>query len=280
MVIRVVITIAVAVLAAVLLQRLVVRYQREPWTRDGRVRADVVRVTSDESGLVESVDVVENQRVASGQVLFSIDRRRYELALEQTQAALDQLVISGRQARRDAARDRTLGTLVSPEQRETGEDRVQANEVSIRQARSNLALAQLNLARTNVVASVPGIVVNVTLRPGDYATVGQPRMALIDVGTLHVDGYFEETKLPNIRVGAPASVQLMGESRRLAGHVQSVGAGIADRERDSSADLLPNINPTFDWVRLAQRVPVRIVLDRTPEDARLIIGRTATVSVQ
>lgn len=280
MVIRVVITIAVAVLAAVLLQRLVVRYQREPWTRDGRVRADVVRVTSDVSGLVESVDVVENQRVASGQVLFSIDRRRYELALEQTQAALDQLVISGRQARRDAARDRTLGTLVSQEQRETGEDRVQANEVSIRQARSNLALAQLNLARTNVVASVPGIVVNVTLRPGDYATAGQPRMALIDVGTLHVDGYFEETKLPNIRVGAPASVQLMGESRRLAGHVQSVGAGIADRERDSSADLLPNINPTFDWVRLAQRVPVRIVLDRTPEDARLIIGRTATVSVQ
>jgi len=120
---------------------------------------------------------------------------------------------------------------------------------------------------------------NVQLQPGDYATAGHPVFALIDTDTLHIDGYFEETKLPRIRVGDPVVVQLMGGSQKLRGHVESISAGIEDRERGPSGNLLPNVNPTFSWVRLAQRVPVRVVLDRPPPDVRLIAGRTATVTV-
>ena len=120
---------------------------------------------------------------------------------------------------------------------------------------------------------------NVDLEPGDYVTVGKGVMALVDRATLRVEGYFEETKLPRIHIGDPVRVRLMGESQWLDGHVQSIAAGIADRERSDSADLLANINPTFNWVRLAQRVPVRVKLDAVPADVRLVVGRTATVEV-
>jgi multidrug resistance efflux pump len=115
------------------------------------------------------------------------------------------------------------------------------------------------------------------LWPGDYMTVGREALALVDTDSLYVDGYFEETKLPRIHVGDRVSVRLMGESRILYGRVQSVAAAIADRERTTSQNLVANINPNFNWVRLAQRVPVRIMLDTVPDDVRLIAGRTATV---
>jgi multidrug resistance efflux pump len=115
------------------------------------------------------------------------------------------------------------------------------------------------------------------LRAGDYFTAGREALALVDADSLYVDGYFEETKLPRIQVGDRVSVQLMGESRILRGRVQSIAAAIGDRERTPTGDLVANINPTFTWVRLAQRVPVRIVLDSVPADVRLIAGRTATV---
>ena len=117
------------------------------------------------------------------------------------------------------------------------------------------------------------------MRPGDYVDAGKPLFALIDSDSFHVDGYFEETKLPRIKVGDPASVYLIGESAEIEGHVESIAGGIADRERQGSADLLANVNPTFSWVRLAQRVPVRIALDHVPPVVRLVTGRTATVVV-
>jgi multidrug resistance efflux pump len=123
-------------------------------------------------------------------------------------------------------------------------------------------------------------VTNVDLEPGDYVTTGKAVMALVDSATLRVEGYFEETKLPRIHVGDSVRVQLMGEPRLLTGHVESIAAGIADRERSDSPDLLANINPTFNWVRLAQRVPVRVKLDAVPADVQLVVGRTATVAVQ
>ena len=128
-------------------------------------------------------------------------------------------------------------------------------------------------------ASVNGFVTNFDMRPGDYVDAGKPLFALIDSDSFHVDGYFEETKLPRIKVGDPARVYLVGESAVIEGHVESIAGGIADRERQGSADLLANVNPTFSWVRLAQRVPVRISLDHVPPDVRLVTGRTATVVV-
>jgi multidrug resistance efflux pump len=122
-------------------------------------------------------------------------------------------------------------------------------------------------------------VANFDMRPGDYVDAGKPLFALIDRDSFHVDGYFEETKLPRIKTGDPARVYLVGENAAIEGHVESIASGIADRERQGSADLLANVNPTFSWVRLAQRVPVRIALDHVPPDVRLVTGRTATVVV-
>ena len=140
-------------------------------------------------------------------------------------------------------------------------------------------LAKLNLARSEVRASVNGRITNMDLRPGAYVSVGHGVLALIDTDTLRVEGYFEETKLPRIRIGDPATIRLMGETTALSGVSESIAGGIADRERSAGANLLANVNPTFSWVQLAQRVPVRIVLDHVPDDVKLDVGRTATVSI-
>jgi multidrug resistance efflux pump len=130
-----------------------------------------------------------------------------------------------------------------------------------------------------VTSPVDGTVTNVGLEPGDYVTTGKGVMALVDSATLRIEGYFEETKLPKIHIGDRVQVRLMGEPRLLTGRVESIAAGIADRERTDSPDLLANINPTFNWVRLAQRVPVRVKPDPVPPGVQLVIGRTATVTI-
>ena len=154
---------------------------------------------------------------------------------------------------------------------------MQEATAELRRGLADLAAARLNLQRTLVVAPVNGIVTNLELRPGNYLTAGRQGLALVDSDSLHVDGYFEETKLPRLHEGDRVSVRLMGESQLLYGRVQSIAPAIFDRERTPSGDLVANINPTFSWVRLAQRVPVRIKLDPGPLDVRLIAGRTATV---
>ena len=129
-------------------------------------------------------------------------------------------------------------------------------------------------------AQVNDFVTNFDTRPGDYIDAGKPVFALIDSDSLRVEGHFEETKLARIKIGDPARVYLVGENAVIDGHVESIAGGIADRERQGSTDLLANVNPTFSWVRLAQRVPVRVALDHVPADVRLVTGRTATVVVQ
>ncbi len=255
------------------------KYEIEPWTRDGRVRADVVQVTPDVSGLVTDVMVRENEFVHKGDVLFLIDLPRYQLALRQADAAVDQHQALLAEAAREDRRNRSLGTLVSVEVVQQGATHLAEAEASLAQAVTARDLAKLNLDRTTVMAPVNGVLTNVQLQPGDFASAGHPVFALVDTDTVHVDGYFEETKLPRIHVGDRVTIELMGDRRRLPGHVESISAGIEDRERGASANLLPNVNPTFSWVRLAQRIPVRVVLDDPPDDAGLIAGRTATVTV-
>jgi multidrug resistance efflux pump len=254
-------------------------YREAPWTRDGRVRADVIQVAPDVSGLVEQVVVRDNQDVRQGDVLFTIDRARHQLALAQAEATVQGLRVQIEQARRENRRNTTLGDLVPAELREQGVTKVDQLKASLSQASAALDTARLNLDRTEVRAPVDGWVTNLDLRPGAYATAGRPVFALVDRQSLHVQGYFEETKLGRIEVGAPVRVRLIGEARWLEGHVDSIAAGIEDRERGGSTNLLANVNPTFNWVRLAQRIPVRVQLDRVPQDTRLIMGRTATVEV-
>ncbi|GAA0674428.1 RND family efflux transporter MFP subunit [Sphingomonas insulae] len=276
---RVVVTLVVVALALLAGRRLWAHYETEPWTRDGRVRADIVQVAPDVSGLVTDVLVRDNQPVAVGTPLFRVDRPRYRLAVAQAAAAVAEQAAQLAQARREAQRNRTLGDLVAGEVREQGDAKVAQLAAALDQARVALATARLNLSRTEVRASVAGTVSNLDLRPGDYATAGHPEFAIIDRGSLHIIGYFEETKLPRIRIGDPVRVRLMGEARDIVGHVQSIAGGIEDRDRSAGANLLANVNPTFSWVRLAQRIPVRVAIDRMPAGETLVVGRTATVEV-
>ena len=271
------ITLAVVTVAIFALRSLWTHNELAPWTRDGRVRADVVSIAPDVPGFVVKVAVHDNQVVSKGDALFELDRARYEIALQQALATVARQRASLAEAEREAHRNDSLGELVSSEVREQSRSRVQEATAELQRGLADLAAARLNLQRTLVVAPVNGIVTNLELRPGNYLTAGRQGLALMDSDSLHVDGYFEETKLPRLHEGDRVSVRLMGESQLLYGRVQSIAPAIFDRERTPTGDLVANINPTFSWVRLAQRVPVRIKLDPGPLDVRLIAGRTATV---
>jgi multidrug resistance efflux pump len=273
-------TIVIVVLAAFIAFWMWNHYERSPWTRDGRVRADVVRVTPDIGGLVTSVAVRDNQTVKAGDLLFVIDRPRYSLAVEQAEASVASARATLGQAQREASRDLALGDLVATETHEQNVARVATARAALAEAMSSLDGAKLNLQRTQVHASVNGTVTNLDLHPGDFVAAGSQAMALVDDDSIRVEGYFEETKLPMIRVGAPVVVHLMGEGQALHGRVESIAAGINDDSRSDSGNLLPNVAATFSWVRLAQRIPVRVKLTHVPKDVQLILGRTATVTVE
>ena len=276
---RVAVTLIVVAVAAIGARWLWNHYNVEPWTRDGRIRADIVQVSPDVSALVTEVRVQDNQTVNKGDVLFVLDRPRFELALRQAQASVAAAEVALAQAKRENERNRNLKDLATTEQVEEGQSKVDQLVAQLNSARVQRDLARLNLDRTTVHAPVNGIVTNVELRPGDYASAGRQVLALVDSDTIHVDGYFEETKLPRIRVGDRAIVHIMGIEAGLRGSVESIDAGIEDRERNASSSDLANVTPTFSWVRLAQRIPVRIKLEPTGRDIRLIAGRTATVSI-
>ena len=254
-------------------------YELEPWTRDGRVKAYVVQVAPDVSGIVTAVPVHDNQDVKKGDVLFEIDRARFQLAVDQAQAAVNSQQVARDQAARDLKRNRSLGKLVSAESVEQSLARLQQFESALAEAQVSLNTAKLNLERSRVLAMVDGRVTNLDLRAGSYATAGRGVMALVDASSFYIEGYFEETKLSRIHENDAVTVQLMGESKTIHGHVESIALGIADRDRSTNTDLLPNVNPSFNWVRLAQRIPVRIKIDKIPEGVRLVAGQTATVEV-
>lgn len=298
-------------------------YNASPWTRDGRVRGDVIQVSSDVSGLVTEVLVQDNQQVKKGQVLFKIDLARQvieveqarsdlakansslaaaEAGLAQAQANLVKSQANINLADKNASRYNSLmdGAISKQERDQVLAVRDQSHaehqqlqaaivqaQANIKQqhalievANSNLHLAELNINRAEVVAPADGTLSNFDLRVGTYVKVGQSVAALLDRKQLYVVGYFEETKLNRIHIGDAATVQLMGDSNKIKGHVQGIASGIEDRERSTSSGLLANVNPTFSWVRLAQRVPVKIVLDEVPHnELAFVAGRTATVHI-
>jgi RND family efflux transporter MFP subunit len=277
---RFIVTMAAVAVAGLLAWRLWQHYEVEPWTRDGRVKADVVQVAPDVTGQVTAVLVHDNQQVKVGQVLFEVDRARFELALRQAEAALQAQQVALSQAQKEARRNTDLRDLVAAETREQGVSRVDQLRAALAQAVISRDVAKLNLDRTRVVSAVNGTVANLDLRAGSYVSAGRAVMALIDSDSYYVEGYFEETKLPAIQIGDAVAVLPMGDTLRLKGHVESLAGGVADRDRSTSANLLSSVNPTFNWVRLAQRIPVRIKLDKLPAGARLVVGQTVTVDVQ
>ncbi|MBN5138536.1 biotin/lipoyl-binding protein [Stenotrophomonas maltophilia] len=272
-------TLAVCALAIIAALSIWNRYEMRPWTRDGRVRADVVRVASDIGGLVTQVLVHDNQRVSAGQLLLVLDQPRFAATLEKADAAVRSAHATLALARRESARDNALGNLVASETRERNAAKVDTELATLAQARAEQRVAQLNVQRTEVRATTDGIITNLDLHAGDYLQPGAQALALIDTRSLRIEGYFEETKLGCITEGDAAVARLMGDDHDVRGHVDTIAAGIADDQRSSTHNLLPAVAPTYTWVRLAQRIPVRIRIDDAPSDSRLIVGRTASVTI-
>ena len=272
-------TLGVCALAAIAALSIWNRYEMRPWTRDGRVRADVVRVASDMGGLVTQVLVHDNQRVSAGQLLLVLDQPRFAAALEKADAAVSSARATLALARRESTRDNALGNLVASETRERNAAKVDTELAALAQARAEQRVAQLNVQRTEVRATTDGIITNLDLHAGDYLQPGAQALALIDTRSLRIEGYFEETKLGCITEGDAAVARLMGDDHDVRGHVDTIAAGIADDQRSSTHNLLPAVAPTYTWVRLAQRIPVRIRIDDAPPDTRLIVGRTANVTI-
>ncbi|MET4184799.1 RND family efflux transporter MFP subunit [Bradyrhizobium sp. JR7.2] len=253
-------------------------YEGAPWTRDGRVRADIIAVAADVSGLVDEVLVRDNQVVRKGDILLRLNPDRFRLAVQQAEASLANREAAAEKAASDRVRYEKLSEgVVSQQQRET----IRATDLQAKalygQAVADLQIAQLDLDRSEIRAPANGRVTNFDLRPGTYLAAGRGIMALIDIDTVRVEGYFEETKIPRIHLGDAVDVKLMSGAT-LSGRVESIAGGIEDRDRSLGSSLLASVNPSFSWVRLAQRIPVRVRIPRKDVD-RLIVGTTATVQV-
>jgi RND family efflux transporter MFP subunit len=275
----VVLTLLIVSFAVVVVWRMVMYYMFAPWTRDGHIRADIVQIAPDVSGLIQQVEVRDNQLVKRGQVLFSIDPDRFRLALRQAKAAVADREETLAQAQREAKRNKGLGNLVPGEQLEESQSKVARAQVALMEAQVAVDSAQLNLDRSVIRSPVDGYVNDRAPRAQEFVSAGRPVLSVVDSNSFHIDGYFEETKLNGIHIGQSVDIRVIGDNARLRGHVESIVAGIEDRDRTSGNNLLPNVNPAFSWVRLAQRIPVRIAFDDVPEDFRMIAGRTATVSI-
>ncbi|MDR6640986.1 multidrug resistance efflux pump [Luteibacter sp. 1214] len=272
-------TLAMAALAAVVGWHVYTSYRSASWTRDAHIRADTLPVSPDVSGLVDKVYATDNQFVKRGDPLFLVDRARFELAFRRAAAAVEEDRAALAQLHRDASRNDALKDLVAAESVEQVHAKVAEAEAHLHAAEVAADTARLDLDRTVVRAPADGYLNDRVVRAGDYVTAGHAPFSMVDAASFHVDGYFEETRLHGVEPGQPVSIEVMGEPALLHGRVVSLAAGIADRERSADGTMLPNINPTFNWVRLAQRIPVRISIDGRPDDLRLIAGRTVTVTV-
>ncbi|EUC18793.1 efflux RND transporter periplasmic adaptor subunit [Paraburkholderia hospita] len=254
-------------------------YERDPRTRNGHVRADIVGVTTDVSGLVTAVSVVSDQKVKKGDLLFQVDTERFVIAVQRAQANLESARATLIYARQQANRNHQLRDLVSKQNVEQADSALRTALAEVDQDQAALASAKLDLDRSSVRAPVNGIVTYVDLRPGAYATAGKGLLALVDTDSLRIEGYFQETQLEHIHTGDRAEIVVMGSSKTLYGTVTSVTSAVNDSDTNIGGNLLPSIAPNFAWVRLAQRIPVRIRIDPDADTRGLIPGRSASVAI-
>ena len=274
------ITLATAAVAVVLGRSMWRAYMDTPWTRDGAVRAYIVAMAAEVAGRIVELPVVDNQFVHRGDLLLVIDPTDYRIGVELAEASLKQAKVDAENEEREARRRRPLaGSAISFEQQQVYETRAVAAQARGHAAEASLAQARVNLERTHIRSPVNGWVTNLQARLGDYATVGRNQIAVVDADSFWVDGYFEETKLHAIREGDPARIKLMGHHDIVRGHVGSIARGIDVPNAQPNGQGVASVNPIFTWVRLAQRIPVRIEIDAVPDGVRLAAGMTATVQV-
>jgi multidrug resistance efflux pump len=255
-------------------------YMVSPWTRDGQIRVQVANIAPQVAGQIVELHVEDNQFVHRGDLLYVIDKGDYKVRLETAKA-----LVASRKADLDVKEAQnirrqqlsTLSASVEEKQRYAGEAAVAS--AAYESALAGLEQAKLDFDRTEVRSTVNGYVTNLLLRVGDYANTGAPNISIVDSDSYWVAGYFEETKLGSFKVGDPARVVLMGFTPEIEGHVESIARGISTANATVSTQGLPSVQPIYTWVRLAQRLPVRIKIDKVPHGVTLAAGLSATVIV-
>ena len=274
------ITFATTVFAVVLGWAMWDAYMGGPWTRDSTVRTYVVTMAPEVAGRIVELRVADNQFVHKGDLLLVIDPTNFKIALQLADAAVDQAQAMAQNAQREAERRRKLDDLsISVEQKQDFDANAVAAQAQYQQAVANRDQAKVNLERTQIRSPVNGWVTNLLAQLGDYATVGQNEISIVDADSFWVDAYFEETQLASMQEGDPAEIKLMSYRQIVRGKVGSVARGINVSNAQPNQQGLATVNPIFTWVRLAQRVPVHIEIDRIPDGVRLVAGMTATVQV-
>ncbi|ADW74377.1 MULTISPECIES: HlyD family secretion protein [Rahnella] len=256
-------------------------YMQSPWTRDGKVRAEIVNITPEVSGRIIEINIHDNQFVKSGDPLFSLDPVPFKIAVDNAEAAVAKAAADLAKASHEARRRRGLGTnVISAESLDESNISAKAMQAAYQAAQASLEQAKWNLSKTTIVAPTDGYITNLQTRRGNYATSGTPLVGLVDIHSFYILGYFEETKLKNIREGNMADITLFNGNIPLQGRVESIGRAIYDQSLDAPEDLLMNVKPNVPWVRLAQRVPVRIQLENVPEHVVLVAGTTCTIAIR
>jgi multidrug resistance efflux pump len=271
-------TAAIAALAALLAWN---QYIAAPWTRDGSVRVQVANVAPLISGQITDLRVVDNQFVHKGDILYVIEPFDFEVALRANKATLQQKAADRDVKELQAGRRNHLSDLAaSIEEKQTFQGNAVQAAAAADAAQEQVKQADINLQRTVVRSPVNGYVTNLLLRVGNYAVQGTSNISVIDADSFWIDGYFEETKLARLCVGDRAEAKLMGYSAPIIGHVSTVTRGVSVSNATAATQGLPNVDPVYTWVRLAQRVPVRIAIDKVPLGVPLVSGLTATVTIR
>ena len=276
---RTAITMALVILAFIAIFRAWVYYTESPWTRDARFSADVVAIAPDVAGLITAVNVHDNQLVKKDQVLFTIDQPRYQKALEEAEADVAYYQALASEKRREAGRRNQLGVqAMSREEIDQSNNVLQTVLHQLAKAQATRDLARLDLERTVIRAPADGWITNLNVYAGEFITRGSTAVALVKQNSFYVLAYMEETKLEGVRPGFRAEITPLGSNRVLKGTVDSVAAGVTNSSSSNDTKGMATVDSNLEWVRLAQRVPVRIHLDEQQGNL-WPAGTTATVVI-
>ncbi|QKF81571.1 HlyD family secretion protein [Halarcobacter ebronensis] len=278
--IRYLITFAIVAVASILTIHLWNNYADSTWTRDGRIRADITLVAPDVSGLITNIYVKDNQYVKKGDKLFEIDKKRFETAINSLESTLkakeaNYLMRKAEYDKRIKAND----AIVPKDVKDDAKYNLIMAKEDYNEVKARLDLAKLNLERSTIYAPTNGWVNNLLLKVGDFIQIGQSHLSILNDKSFWVYGYFEEHKIPKLNIGDITIMKPLGTNYELKGHIESIASGITDRDNDRGSGLLANVNPSFTWVKLAQRIPVRIAIDEIPENYILRAGVTCTIEV-
>ncbi|ADG92925.1 secretion protein HlyD family protein [Arcobacter nitrofigilis DSM 7299] len=277
---RYIITFSVVTIAIVLGMKLWQNYVDSPWTRDGRVRADITLIAPDVSGMISKVYVKDNQYVKKDDKLFEIDKKRFEANLQRAQSIVQ--IKKANYLMKKAEYDKRIkgdDSIIPKDVKDDAKYNLLMAKEELNEALSKLDITKLDLQRATVYAPTSGWINNLLLKKGDFIQKGQSHISMLNENSFWVYGYFEEHKLTKIKIGDKAIMNPLGTDLTIKGHVQSIATGITDRDNKIGKGLLANVNPSFTWVRLAQRIPVRIAIDEIPKGYTLRAGTTCTIEI-